>query len=69
MRWSGQNSGVPANAVVGGREKDGSALYVIRGYLDGVGSVVGKYSPRSYKAYFSYGDHEYSTGSFEVIIS
>lgn len=70
--WNSRKSGVPPNAVVGGRDENGN-IYVIRAdhYQDGVsyrGIIPGRYSPNLSYASIAYYNKEYRYKHFEVWI-
>lgn len=61
--WSGLYSGLPAGAVHGGNELEGT--YVIRAYFNG-GLIPGKFAPSQYYAFISTNNEEHAVQTFEV---
>jgi hypothetical protein len=67
-RWVPANSAeVPAGAIVGGKEADGTPLYIIRAPWEG-SLVPGKFNPRFHKGYIPYAGAEHEIQSFEILI-
>jgi ankyrin repeat protein len=65
LRWVRGGGNVPANAVEGGEDADGSVLYICRTTHNGTqlpGKVVGN------KCNYNWGTTEYSSGNFEVLV-
>jgi len=59
--------GVPPNAVVGGKEKNGETLYI--GRVVHAGTVtVGKVHPSHGVCYFAYGGKELNSKQYEVLV-
>jgi hypothetical protein len=70
QKWSAASGGnVPSNAaLIGGREADGTRLYLARGaYLGGI--QIGKVRPRLSGMSIGYGGQEIMVPSYEVLIS
>lgn len=65
MRWVRGGSSVPSNAVVGGKDSNGSTLFICRTTHRGTtlpGKVVAG------KCNYNWGTTEYSSGSFEILV-
>lgn len=65
LRWVRGGGNVPANAIEGGEDADGSTLYICRTTHNGTqlpGKVVGN------KCNYNWGTTEYSSGNFEVLV-
>ncbi len=58
---------LPANAVVAGKEADGTPLFAIRA-PSGVALVPGKYNVKTKEAYISIGGKEVRVDSFELLV-
>jgi hypothetical protein len=65
--WTASAKGnVPKGALEGGREADGTPLYVVRG-AHGDGVHPGKVNPNARGAYIAWGGEEVLLGSYEVL--
>lgn len=65
LRWVRGGNSIPANAIEGGEDADGSTLYVCRTTHSGTqlpGKVVGN------KCNYNWGSTEYSSGNFEILV-
>ncbi|KAJ3298615.1 hypothetical protein HK104_010536 [Borealophlyctis nickersoniae] len=58
---------IPAGAIRGGQEADGTPLYIIRAFHKG-GVHVGKISPKMKKAHFSWGGKEIEDDKYEILL-
>jgi len=68
-RWvRGNAQSVPAGAISGGREDNGSPLFIIRAPFGG-GLHPGKFSPAYKKAYIPYGGQERELTDFEILVA
>jgi hypothetical protein len=67
--WRSMNAGdpVPEGAVAGGREADGSPLYIIRAGHD-TAIVPGKYSSLTRKGYIAFGGREIELSRWEILV-
>ncbi len=67
--WQPMNAGdpLPAGAVAGGNEADGSLLYIIRAPHDKA-VVPGKYSAGTGKGYIPFGGREIELKSWEILV-
>ncbi|XP_015117986.1 natterin-3 [Diachasma alloeum] len=68
-RWVSRHvgQGVPHNAVQGGRDIDGSTIYVGRAYHNG-DVIPAKVIPDKQVAYVSHGGEEHSKSEFEILV-
>jgi len=68
FQWKTAEGGrVPQGAVQGGREADGTPLYVARGKVDGVDSI-GKVNTSHNNCYLPYGGKEHPVKRYEVLV-
>ncbi|KAJ3287811.1 hypothetical protein HK104_008453 [Borealophlyctis nickersoniae] len=58
---------IPAGAIKGGQEADGTPLYITRAFHKG-GVHIGKISPKMNKAHFSYGGKEIEDDKYEILL-
>jgi hypothetical protein len=67
-RWvPGTAASVPPRAIAGGREADGTPLYIIRAPFQG-SMVPGKFNPAFRKGYLPWGGKEVEIASFEILV-
>lgn len=68
FQWkAAENGRVPQGAVQGGREANGTPLYVARAKVDGVDSI-GKVNTTHNSCYLPYGGKEHSVKRYEVLV-
>lgn len=59
---------IPTGALAGGKQSDGTNLYIGRGHYNG-SMVVGKVHPQHHVLYVSFGGDEHPIHSYEVLVA